>query len=97
MLVSNPRFWYRIPHSIRVELEGIIDEVTYAVNRQAEADNLADRQRIEASGVSQLVSLNAEQREAWRSVMRPVWQRFETEIGADVLKAAQTVNRKQRK
>lgn len=97
MLVSNPRFWYRIPHSIRVELEGIIDEVTYAVNRQAEADNLADRQRIEASGVSQVLSLNAEQREAWRSAMRPVWQRFEIEIGADVLKAAQTVNRKQRK
>ncbi|NQD93741.1 TRAP transporter substrate-binding protein DctP, partial [Pseudomonas sp. CrR25] len=95
MLVSNPRFWYGIPHGIRVELEGIIDEVTYAVNRQAEADNLADRQRIEASGNSQVISLSAEQREAWRTAMRPVWQQFEPEIGADVMKAAQTVNRKQ--
>ena len=96
MLVSNPRFWYGIPHSIRVELEGIIDEVTYAVNHQAEAANQADRQRIEASGNSLVLTLNAEQREAWRAAMRPVWQRFEAEIGADVMRAAQTVNRKQR-
>ena len=96
MLVSNPRFWYGIPHGIRVELEGIVDEVTYAVNRQAEAANQADRQRIEASGSSQLISLDAQQREAWRAAMRPVWQRFEAEIGADVMRAAQTVNRKQR-
>lgn len=96
MLVSNPRFWYGIPHGIRVELEGIVDEVTYAVNRQAEAANQADRQRIEASGSSQLISLDAQQREAWRQAMRPVWQRFEAAIGRDVMNAAQTVNRKKR-
>ncbi|WPC07101.1 TRAP transporter substrate-binding protein [Pseudomonas benzenivorans] len=96
MLVSNPRFWYAIPHTIRVELEGIVDEVTYAVNRQAEADNRADRQRIEASGSSQVIGLSAEQREAWRNAMRPVWRQFEAQIGADVLKAAQAVNRKSR-
>ncbi|SDI12993.1 C4-dicarboxylate-binding protein DctP [Pseudomonas benzenivorans] len=96
MLVSNPRFWYGIPHGIRMELEGIVDEVTYAVNRQAEAANQADRQRIEASGSSQLISLDAQQREAWRQAMRPVWQRFEAAIGRDVMNAAQTVNRKKR-
>ncbi|MBS7660644.1 TRAP transporter substrate-binding protein [Pseudomonas lalucatii] len=97
MLVSNPRFWYALPHSIRVELEAIVDEVSYSVNRQAEADNRADRQRIEASGSSQLISLTAEQREAWRNAMRPVWQQFEAQIGADVLQAAEAVNRKSRR
>ena len=48
MLVSNPRFWYAIPHQIRMQLEGIIDEVTFEVNRQAEAANQADRERIAA-------------------------------------------------
>ncbi|WP_372867041.1 TRAP transporter substrate-binding protein [Pseudomonas sp.] len=96
MLVSNPRFWYAIPHQIRSELEGIIDEVTYAVNKQAEAANQADRQRIETSGNSRLITLDDQQRAAWRQAMQPVWQQFEQEIGADVIKAAQTVNRKQR-
>lgn len=96
MLVSNSRFWYGIPHQLRSELEGIIDEVTYAVNRQAEAANQADRQRIIDSGRSQVITLSAEQRQAWRDAMQPVWQQFEAQIGSDVIKAAQTVNRKKR-
>lgn len=96
MLVSNSRFWYGIPHNIRTELEAIIDEVTYAVNKQAEADNQADRQRIIDSGRSQVISLTPEQRLAWREAMRPVWTQFEEQIGKDVIKAAQTVNRKNR-
>jgi C4-dicarboxylate-binding protein DctP len=96
MLVSNQHFWYSIPHRTRVVLEGIIDEVTYAVNHQAEAANQADRQRIEASASSQVITLDAQQREAWRQAMRPVWQQFEATIGSDVIHEAQTVNRKQR-
>ncbi|VXC53639.1 TRAP transporter substrate-binding protein [Pseudomonas sp. 8O] len=96
MLVSNSRFWYGIPHHIRMELEAIIDEVTYAVNKQAEAANQADRQRIVDSGRSQVINLTAEQRQAWRDAMRPVWEQFQGQIGSDVIKAAQTVNRKHR-
>lgn len=96
MLVSNPRFWYSIPHQIRTQLESIIDEVTFAVNKQAEADNERDRQRIIESGHSKLISLTPEQRQAWREAMRPVWQQFEAVIGEDVIRAAETVNRKKR-
>lgn len=96
MLVSNPRFWYGMPHRIRMQLEGIVDEVTFAVNQQAEAANQANRQRIEASGRSRVIVLDAQQRDAWRQAMQPVWQQFEAAIGADVLSAAQAVNRKRR-
>ena len=96
MLVSNSRFWYGIPHQIRMELEAIIDEVTYVVNKQAEAANQDDSQRIVDSGRSQVINLTAEQRQAWRDAMRPVWEQFQGQIGSDVIKAAQTVNRKHR-
>jgi C4-dicarboxylate-binding protein DctP len=96
MLVSNPRFWYGIPHQIRVELEGIIDEVTFEVNRQAEAANQADRERIAAASGTRVIALSDEQRDAWRQAMQPVWQQFEAAIGRDVIKAAQTVNRSKR-
>jgi len=96
MLVSNSRFWYTIPHLIRTELEGIIDTVTYEVNRQAEAANQADRERIAAASGTQVIVLSEEQRDAWRKAMQPVWQHYEGAIGADVIKAAQTVNRNQR-
>jgi C4-dicarboxylate-binding protein DctP len=81
---------------VRTELEGIIDEVTFEVNRQAEAANQADRARIAAATGTQIITLSDEQREAWRKAMQPVWQEFEGVIGADVMKAAQIVNRNKR-
>ncbi|MCW3148214.1 TRAP transporter substrate-binding protein [Stutzerimonas stutzeri] len=96
MVVSNTRFWMGMPHKVRFELEAIIDEVTYTVNREAEELNQADRERIRQAGTSEIIALTPEEREAWRERMRPVWQQFEPVIGADIIKAAQTVNRKQR-
>ncbi|WP_313090097.1 TRAP transporter substrate-binding protein [Stutzerimonas nitrititolerans] len=96
MLVSNTRFWFGIPHQIRTELEGIIDEVTYEVNRAAEDANQADRASILQAGTSEIITLTPEEREAWRVKMRPVWQEFGSVIGEDIIDAAQTVNRKQR-
>ena len=93
MLVSNARFWYSIPHHLRVELEGIIDEVTYAVNRQAAELNVGDREKIRQSGYSQVLKLSSAEREAWRVAMEPVWRQFETEIGTDIIKAARAANR----
>ncbi|MFV0455911.1 MAG: TRAP transporter substrate-binding protein [Pseudomonas sp.] len=96
MLVSNTRFWFGIPHQLRTELEGIIEEVTYEVNRAAEDANQADRASILRAGTSEIITLTPEEREAWRVKMRPVWQQFGSVIGEDIINAAQTVNRKQR-
>jgi len=94
MLVTSSKFWMSMPFAVRSELEGIILEVTQAVNREAAALNQRDRDRILASGSSKLITLTPEQRQAWREKMMPVWQSYEAEIGADVIRAALTVNRK---
>lgn len=94
MLVTSSKFWMSMPFAVRSELEGIILEVTQAVNREAAALNQRDRDRILASGSSKLITLTPEQRQAWREKMMPVWQAYEAEIGADVIRAALTVNRK---
>ncbi|CAD5109572.1 TRAP transporter substrate-binding protein [Zestomonas carbonaria] len=92
MLITNSKFWLGIPFAVRSELEGIIQEVTQAVNNEAEALNRRDRERILASG-TQVLSLTPEERQRWREKMRPVWEAYEAEIGADVIRAAQAVNR----
>lgn len=96
MVVSNTRFWMSMPHKIRFELEAILDEVSFMVNREAEELNQADRERIRKAGTSEIVTLTPEERERWREAMRPVWKEFEPMIGADIINAAETVNRKQR-
>lgn len=94
MLISNSKFWVSIPYQVRVQLEAIIEEVSFKVNQDAEEQNRKSREQIVASGHSQILPLTAEQRETWREAMRPVWQAFEAEVGTDVLRAAQTVNRR---
>jgi len=94
MLISNSKFWISVPYQLRIQLEAIVEEVTFAVNKEAEALNQKSRDQIAAAGNSKLVPLTDAEREAWRVAMRPLWKNFEAEIGADVIRAAQTVNRR---
>lgn len=94
MLISNSTFWTSIPFQTRSQLEAIVEEVTASVNKAAEAINRRDRERLQASGKARLIELTPEEQVAWREAMQPVWKSYEQEIGLDVLRAAQTVNRR---
>lgn len=92
MLITNTQFWNGLPGDVRSELEKIIAEVTVAVNEQADELNQGDKQRILDAGTTEIITLTAEQRSAWREAMKPVWKKFEADIGADVIKAAEAAN-----
>lgn len=92
LLITNTKFWNGLPVEVRGELEQIIDEVTLEVNKQAEALNVQAKQGIIDSGKSEIISLSAEQRDAWREAVRPAWKKFEAEIGNELIEAAQTAN-----
>jgi C4-dicarboxylate-binding protein DctP len=93
MLVTNTQFWYAIPHATRTELEGIIEEVTFLVNNAAEAQNVLARQQL-IQGKTHVITLTEQERSTWRAVMQPVWKQYESIIGADIIHAAEQVNRK---
>lgn len=67
-------------------------EVTVEVNKQAEALNQTAKQKIIDSKTSEIITLTDAQRDAWREAMKPVWAKFEGEIGADLIKAADAAN-----
>ena len=92
MLITNTKFWEGLPADVRDELNKIIAEVTVEVNKQADALNEGDKQRILEAGTTEILTLTPEQRGQWRDAMQPVWQKFEGEIGADLIKAAQAAN-----
>jgi C4-dicarboxylate-binding protein DctP len=94
MLISSSSFWQSIPYATRSELESIIEEVTQRVNDDAEALNRQSREQLAAAGRARLIALSKEERAAWSAAMQPLWKQYEAEIGADVLRAAQTVNRR---
>lgn len=80
---------------MRGELEKIIAEVSVEVNKQAEALNQTSRQKIIDAKTSEIVALTPEQRNEWREAMRPVWKKFEGDIGADLIQAAEAANQAQ--
>jgi len=94
MVITNTTFWKGLPDDMRSELEAIMDEVTVEVNRQADELNQKARQAIAASGKTEIIELTPEQRAQWREAMQPVWKKFEGEIGADLIEAAQAANQR---
>ncbi|MBF0675089.1 C4-dicarboxylate TRAP substrate-binding protein DctP [Pseudomonas sp.] len=92
MVITNAKFWSGLPADIRTELRSIMDEVSVEVNKLANDLNEGDKQRILAAGTTEIITLTDEQRGKWREAMKPVWKKFEAEIGADLIKAAQASN-----
>ena len=92
MVITNTKFWNSLPEDVRTSLDQIMTEVTVEVNKQAEELNQASRKTIVDSGTSEVITLTPEQREEWREAMRPVWKKFEKDIGVDLIKAAEQSN-----
>ena len=92
MVITNTKFWSGLPDDVRSELGKIIAEVSVEVNKQSEALNQGDKQRILDAKTTEIIALNDEQRAKWRDAMKPVWKKFEADIGADLIKAAEAAN-----
>ncbi|WP_312798859.1 C4-dicarboxylate TRAP substrate-binding protein DctP [Pseudomonas sp.] len=92
MLITNTKFWNGLPADVRSELDKIVVEVTAEVNKQADALNQGDKQRILDAKTTEIITLTPEERAKWRDAMKPVWQKFEGQIGADLIKAADASN-----
>jgi len=90
MVVTNQRFWNGLPADVREGLEQALAEATAAQNAFAQEENDKARAAIVASGRSQILQLTDAERRPWVEAMRPVWKKFESDVGAANIAAAQT-------
>jgi len=88
LVAVNPEFWDGLPEEIRTELDAIVTEVGVWANEQASLINEDGKQKIMASGKSEVLALSAEELAVWQDVMTPVWEQFEGNIGAELIEAA---------
>ncbi|MDH2432310.1 TRAP transporter substrate-binding protein [Pokkaliibacter sp. MBI-7] len=95
MLITNTKFWNGLPDDIRTELGKIVNEVTVEVNKQAADLNDKAKAKVVAAGTSEVIELTPEERAKWVEAMKPVWSKFEGDIGADLIEAAQAANKAQ--
>jgi C4-dicarboxylate-binding protein DctP len=92
MVVTSEDFWNGLPDDIRKEVKAALDESIAYGNKIANDLNEGDKQKIVDSGRSEVVYLTPEQRKKWVEAMKPVWSKFEKEIGKDVIDAAAASN-----
>ena len=91
LLVTSTDFWNGLPEDQRAQLGQIIAEVTGARNAASTAVNAENRQLIIDAG-GEVRTLTADQREAWVEALKPVWKKFEADVPADLVDAAQQAN-----
>ncbi len=91
LVVTSVKWLDGLPADVRDQFLTILEEVTEARNAESTAVNQKNKNLIIAAG-AEVRQLTAEQRAAWVKAMKPVWSRFEGDIGADLLEAAQAAN-----
>jgi C4-dicarboxylate-binding protein DctP len=91
LVVGSTKWLDSLPADVRKQFMTILTEVTDARNQESTAVNENAKQLIvKAGGV--IRTLTPEQRKAWVEAMKPVWKKFEDQIGADVIEAAVASN-----
>lgn len=93
MVITNTKWWDGLPADVRKGLTEAMTESIAFGNKVANDEDANFRAKVIADNKAKVVPLNAEQLKAWRGAMQPVWKKFEGDIGADLIEAAQKANK----
>ncbi len=92
MVVTSAEFWMTLPDDLRTEIKRAMDDAIAYGNAISKKKADEDRQLIAESGVTEIIDLTDAQRQAWVAAMKPVWKKFERQVGKDVIQAAAASN-----
>ena len=92
MVITNTKWWDGLPADIRKALKTAMDESIAYGNKAAFQEALDFRDKVIADKKAEVVPMSKEQKAAWRTAMKPVWKKFEGDIGKNLIDAAQKAN-----
>ena len=88
ILVTNARFWDKLPEDIKKILEGCIKDATAYERKLAEELTKKQRAFVLKDPKVKDVVLTPEQREVWRKTLSKVYPKFYDVIGKDLIEEA---------
>lgn len=93
LVVSSKEFWTNLPDELRPQVKAALQEAIAYGNKVAMEKAEEDKQAIIASKRSDVIRLTKAQRQQWVDSMKPVWKKFESQLGADLIQAALDSNK----
>ena len=91
LVVTSDEWWEGLPDDVRDQLAKILEEVTALRNGESTNVNNTNKENIIKAGGT-VRTLNAEQRRQWIDAMKPVWKKFEKDIGTELMESALKAN-----
>ncbi|MFA5371425.1 MAG: TRAP transporter substrate-binding protein [Sideroxydans sp.] len=97
MVIANEQWWNGLPGDVKKGLSLAMAESIDYGNQVALAEDDNFRAKVIEDKKAKLVKLTKAQRAQWRDAMKPVWAKFEGDIGKDLIDAAVAANEKPKK
>jgi C4-dicarboxylate-binding protein DctP len=88
MVIANAGWWDGLPADVRKGLEEAMAESIKYGNKVAFDDDAEFRKKVIADKRAEVLPMTKAELAQWREAMKPVWKKFEGEIGKDVIDAA---------
>ena len=86
-VIVNKKFWDGLPADIRTTLEGAMKDSTKFANEIARKENDDALEGVKKSGKSQLITLSAEEKKAWKKALVKVHQESESRVGKELIQS----------
>lgn len=93
MVITNAGWWNKLPADIRTGLNEAMQESIAYGNKAAFVEAASFRQKVIDDKKAEVLKMTKPELAAWREAMKPVWKKFEGEIGKAVIDAAQKANK----
>jgi len=92
MVVTSKEFWSSLSDEQRAQVKAALDESLAYGNQLARDKNAEDKKLIAESGRTEIIELTDDDRAQWVDAMKPVWKKFEKDIGPELIDAAYKSN-----
>ena len=93
MVISNAKWWKGLPADVQKGLaEAMKESIAYG-NKVAMDEDANFRAKVIADNKGRVLPMSKDHVDAWRTAMKPVWGKFEDQIGKDLINAALKSNK----
>jgi C4-dicarboxylate-binding protein DctP len=86
-VIVNKKFWEGLPADIRTVLEAAMADATKYADDIAKKENDDALEGVRKSGKTQIITLTADEKKAWRKALVKVHQENESRIGSDLIQS----------